>query len=82
MNCPKAVIEDGCVYVDGSFALSDTDTLMNNGRKTFDFTLDGVRYTGKHTGLLAYRAGKFAMATEGSTLSVNGQPIELEVMKG
>ena len=31
----------------------------------FDFTVDGMRYKGSHTGILAVRGGKVVVATDG-----------------
>ena len=45
--------------------------------ETFDFTVNGVRYSGEYTGLLAYRKGEFAFATEGSRLFADGVEIPL-----
>lgn len=76
INCPKSVIPGGCIYRDGSFSLMSHGVLT--GEKTeFDFVIDGVRYAGHHTGLLAYRKGQYAFATEGSELWVDGSKEEL-----
>jgi hypothetical protein len=77
INCPKSAIDGGCVYVDGSFSLV-SDGLLTNQSTEFEFNLDGVKYSGVHTGLLAYRKGKFAFATRGSKLMADGKEIELE----
>ncbi len=77
IGCAKSGIEGGCVYEDGSFSLVSHGIL--DGKATnFDFTVDGIRYSGTHTGLLAFREGKFAFATRGSKLYKNEKQIELE----
>ena len=76
MNVPKSAIPGGAVYEDGSFALVSQGIL--DGKPTeFDFTLDGVRYSGRHTGLLAYRKGECAFATPGSVLLRDGVAVGL-----
>lgn len=76
LGCEKSALENGCVYADGSFCLV-THGLLTKLPSPFEFVLDGKRYTGSHTGLLAYREGQAAFATPGSTLLVDGQPIPL-----
>ena len=79
MNVPKSAIPGGAVYEDGSFALVSQGIL--DGKPTeFDFTLDGVRYSGRHTGLLAYRKGECAFATPGSVLLRDGVAVGLSDM--
>ena len=77
IGCSKSVIENGCVYEDGSFSLV-TDGLLTKEKSGFDFCLNGKRIHGTHTGLLAYRKNEFAFATDESELFVDGQKIELE----
>lgn len=72
LQCEKSAIENGCVYSDGSFALV-TNGILTGEKTNFDFEIDGIRYSGYHTGLLAYRAGETAFATKGSALFVNGK---------
>ena len=76
LGCPKRAISGGCEYRDGSFALV-SDALLGEKTTDFAFTLDGVHYTGTHTGILAYRRGDAAIATAGSELFANGTPIPL-----
>ena len=67
LGVPKSAIPGGCVYEDGSFVLASRGIL--DGKPTdFDFTVDGVRYTGRHTGLLAHRKGEPVVATPGYEL--------------
>ena len=77
ISCPKSAIEGGCVYNDGSFSLVSYGILTGE-KKEFDFTLDGIRYSGHHTGILAYRNEKENMATEGSELLINGEKVNLQ----
>lgn len=76
MGIEKSAIENGCIYDDGSFSLV-SHGLMTGKIKTFDFTVNGVRYSGEYTGLLAYRKGEFAFATKGSKLFADGVEIPL-----
>ena len=76
MGVGKNRMDGGCVYEDGSFSLVGMGILT--GEKTeFDFCIDGIRYHGRHTGLLAYREDEYALATAGSCLFVNGREIPL-----
>ena len=77
MGVEKNRFDGGCIYEDGSFSLVNMSILSGEPTE-FDLTVDGVRYTGVHTGLLAYRKDKFALATKGSRLLVNGVEAELE----
>lgn len=77
MACQKSAIEGGCVYSDGSFSLV-SHAMLTGEATDFDFTVDGVRYTGTHTGILAYRKGRFAFASQGSALFANGKSIPLD----
>ena len=77
IGCEKSAIDGGCVYLDGSFSLV-SHGILNGEATEFDFEIDGVRYTGEHTGLLAYRRGSFAFATSGSRLLADGVEIPLE----
>ncbi len=77
MGCQKSALKDGCIYADGSFSLVNRGLLTGDATE-FSFTIDGVSYTGKHTGLLAYRKGEFAFASKGSSLFVNGKEVKLE----
>ena len=82
MGTPKSAIDGGCVLEDGSFSLV-SEELMDPSAATgteFCFTVDGNTYSGRHTGLLAYRANEMAFATEGSTLFVNGREISLDTI--
>ena len=67
LGCSKSAIPGGVVYNDGSFALVSRG-ILDGAPTEFDFTVDGVRYTGRHTGILAVRGGKVAVATPGWTL--------------
>ena len=71
LGCAQSGIPGGAVYDDGSFALVSRGILDGNAT-SFDFTVDGVRYWGSHTGLLAVRGGHVAVATDGWTLHVQG----------
>lgn len=77
MNCPKSAIEGGCIYTDGSFSLVSHGILTGESTP-FEFEIDGVVYSGQHTGVLAYREGEIAFATKGSKLYKNGIEIDLE----
>lgn len=77
MKISKSAIQNGCVYDDGSFNLVSHSLLTGEATK-FDFTVNGVRYNGEFTGLLAYRKGEFAFATKGSKLYENGVRISLD----
>ena len=77
IGCQKSALKDGCIYADGSFSLVNRGLLTGNATE-FNFTIDSVSYTGKHTGLLAYRKGKYAFASKGSSLFVDGKEIQLE----
>ena len=76
IGCSKSAIENGCVYRDGSFSLV-TDSLLTKEHCDFEFSLDGKKFSGNHTGLLAYRENEFAFATEGSELFINDKKVEL-----
>ena len=70
-------IPGGAVDEDGSFTLVSRGILDGKPTK-FDFTVDGVRYSGRHTGVLAYRKGDaLSFASPGSELSVDGVRVEL-----
>ena len=71
MGCPKSAIPNGCVYADGSFVLVHKDGLLNGVKTQFDFTLDGVRYSGESTGILAYRKGVPLLCTEGGSVRID-----------
>ena len=77
IGCEKSAIDGGCVYLDGSFSLA-SHGILNGEATEFDFEIDGVRYTGEHTGLLAYRKNRFAFASSGSRLLADGIEIPLE----
>jgi len=69
LGCAKSAIPGGAVYDDGSFAIVSRGVL--DGKSTeFDFTIDGARYKGMHTGMLAVRGGKVIVATPGWKLDV------------
>ena len=76
IGCPKSAIDGGCVYSDDSFSLVSKG-LMTNEVTNFDFEINKKRYSGHHTGLLAYRAGSYAFATNGSKLFVDGCEVTL-----
>lgn len=77
MNCSKSAIDGGCVYADGSFSLVSDGILTEKATK-FEFEIDGIKYSGHHTGLLAYRKDSYAFATKGSKLFVSEEEIELD----
>lgn len=77
MGCPKSEIMGGCIYSDGSFSLV-SEGILTGESVDFDFEIAGVRYTGHHTGLLAYRKASMAFATEGSKLFVDGKEVALD----
>lgn len=52
--------------------------ITNARTSTTELEIDGIRYSGHHTGLMAYRSGSFAFATDGSQLFVGNQKIELK----
>ena len=79
MACEKSAIDGGCVYNDGSFALV-SHGILDKSKTQFSFEINGTKYEGQHTGILAYRKGVLAIATKGSELYVNGEPIKLEYM--
>ena len=79
IGCQKSAIKEGCIYADGSFSLVNNGLLTGESTE-FAFSIDGVSYTGKYTGLLAYRKDKFAFATKGSTLYIDGKEIKLEII--
>ncbi|MBQ3124404.1 MAG: hypothetical protein IJC09_03140 [Clostridia bacterium] len=81
IGCPRSAIEGGCVYCDGSFSLV-SDGILTGAPKEFDFEIDGIRYSGHHTGFLAYRNGSFAFATVGSELFIGDEKIELKWIQG
>lgn len=74
IGCPRSGIPDGCVYRDGSFCLV-TRGLLTGETSSFDFTIDGNRYTGTTTGLLACRDRQIEVMSDGSRLFVNGAEI-------
>jgi|GEM_PF-5122454 len=81
MGCPKEnAIPNGGVYADGSFVLVHKDGLLNGTATQFDFTLDGVRYSGGSTGILAYRAGTPLLCTEGGSLNIGGERLQSAVV--
>jgi len=77
IGCDKSGIENGCIYADGSFALV-SHGILTNKEESFYIEIDGIKYTGIYTGLLAYRKGQFAFATKGSKLFIDGEQITLE----
>lgn len=64
IGCAKSAIPGGAVYDDGSFALVSRG-ILDDEPTEFDFMVGGVRYKGRHTGVLAVRGGKVAVATPG-----------------
>lgn len=75
--CPKSAIPGGCVARDGSFILTSEGGLLRGEKTNFDFTVDNVRYSGTHTGMLAYRSNEKAVYTEGCELFADGQKVIL-----
>ncbi len=69
LGCAKSAIPGGAVYDDGSFALVSRG-ILDGAPTEFDFTLDGVRYSGRHTGILAVRGGRVIVMTPGGELHV------------
>ena len=70
LGAAKSAIPGGAVATDGSFVLASRGII--DGKPTdFDFRVDGVRYAGRHTGLLAYRKGEPVVATPGYELKVD-----------
>lgn len=67
MGCPRSGIPDGCVYTDGSFVLVSRSGLLENIPQAIDMVIEGVRYTGINTGILAWRDG-LQIATPGGSL--------------
>lgn len=67
LGCAKSAIQGGAVYDDGSFALVSRG-ILDGKPVSFDFTVDGTRYRGSHTGMLAVRNGKVVVATGGYKL--------------
>lgn len=67
LGCPRSAIPEGCIYTDGSFALVSKAALLENKPQPVDLTIDGVRYTGLNTGILAWRNG-LQVATDGGSL--------------
>ena len=75
IGCPTSAIPGGCVLRDGSFILVSEGGLLRGEETAFDFVVDGVAYSGQHTGLLAYRKGQPAITTPGSVLCADGTEI-------
>ncbi len=71
LGAEKLAIPNGCVYADGSFAMLHKEGLLEGKEVPFDFTLDGVRYTGVSTGLVAYRKGEEPILSEGSKIQID-----------
>ena len=69
IGCAKSAIPGGAVYDDGSFALVSRG-ILDGAPTEFDFVLDGVRYSGRNTGVLAYRKGEPLVMTTGGELHV------------
>ena len=67
-------IPGGCVYEDGSFALV-SDAILTGRPTKIDLAIDGRRFTGHHTGVLAFRKGEALVATAGSKLFCDGQDV-------
>ena len=70
MKCPKSAVPDGCVYEDGSFCLVSLKGLRHNEPEQVELEIDGVRYAGCNTGILAWRNGELKVATPGGSLHV------------
>lgn len=73
----KSAITGGCVLSDGSFSLV-SDGVLSGEVTEFEFEINKIKYSGHHTGLLAYRKDTFSFATKGSQLFVDGKEIILE----
>lgn len=71
MNVSKSAIPGGALAEDGSFVLVSRG-IIDDKPTDFDFTVNGVRYTGRHTGYLAYRRGEPILSAPGSELKVAG----------
>lgn len=67
ISCPKSGIPGGCIYTDGSFSLINKAGLLENKAQEVDITIEGTRYKGVNTGILAWRNGLFT-ATDGGSL--------------
>lgn len=76
-ECPKSAIDGGCVYSDGSFSLVSNGILTDEITE-FDFEIDGLKYSGYHTGIIAYRKNSVAFATKGSKLLVDGKEVVMD----
>lgn len=77
LGCEKSALPGGCLQQDGSFCFV-SHGILTGEQTAIDLTVDGVHYTGSHTGLLAYRAGETAFATPGSRLFSDGSEIALK----
>lgn len=78
MGCEKLGIPNGCIYTNGGFCVMHLEGMLNGVATPFDFTADGVHYSGVSTGMVAYRKGDMAFATPESKLYVDGVEIKLE----
>lgn len=67
LACPVRGIPEGCIYADGSFALVSKAALLEQKPQEIDMVIDGVRYVGLNTGILAWRNG-LLVASEGGKL--------------
>lgn len=67
MACPKRGIPEGCIYSDGSFALVSKAALLEHQPQPVDMVIEGVRYKGVNTGILAWRNG-LQVASDGGFL--------------
>ena len=77
IGCPKSAIDGGCIYTDGSFCMV-SGGILTGEMKEFSFKIGDTVYSGRHTGLMAYRKVKFAFASVGSELFENGIKVDLE----
>jgi len=74
LGCPMSAIPGGAVTAEGGFSLV-SDAMLTGKPTEFDFTLDGVRYTGRHTGVLAFRPGEPLLMTPGGALWADGKGV-------
>ncbi len=77
MGCPKSAVPEGCLCSNGGFVLANYEGLVNGAPTEFDFSADGVRYSGVSTGILAYREGEAPVSTPGGRLRIDGREIPL-----
>lgn len=69
IGCPKTnAIPNGCVYEDGSFILVHKDGILKGEKTPFDFTINGIRYYGESTGVVACRKDRRPILSDGGKL--------------